>query len=50
VSHIQREPQAILDSIKENDLHGSLKRGKNNGIVVYVPKGTILKAMAAKIE
>jgi hypothetical protein len=26
------------------------KRGKNNGIAVYVPKETILKKMAAKIE
>jgi hypothetical protein len=27
-----------------------LKRGKNNGITLYVPKETILKEMAAKIE
>jgi hypothetical protein len=27
-----------------------LKRGKNNGIAVYVPKETILKEMAANIE
>jgi hypothetical protein len=27
-----------------------LKRGKNDGIAVYVPKETILKEMAAKIE
>jgi hypothetical protein len=27
-----------------------LKRGKNNRIAVYVPKETILKGMAAKIE
>jgi hypothetical protein len=27
-----------------------LKLGKNNGITVYVPKETILKEMAAKIE
>jgi hypothetical protein len=27
-----------------------LKRGKNDGITVYVPKETILKDMAAKIE
>jgi hypothetical protein len=26
------------------------KRGKNDGIAVYVPKETILKEMAAKIE
>jgi hypothetical protein len=27
-----------------------LKDGKSNGIAVYVPKETILKDMAAKIE
>jgi hypothetical protein len=27
-----------------------LKHGKNNGIAVYVPKVTILKEMAVKIE
>jgi hypothetical protein len=27
-----------------------LKRGKNNGIAVYIPKDTILKEMTAKIE
>jgi hypothetical protein len=27
-----------------------LKRGKNNGIAVYVTKESILKDMAAKIE
>jgi hypothetical protein len=27
-----------------------LKQGRNNGIAVYVPKETILKEMAAKIE
>jgi hypothetical protein len=27
-----------------------LKHGKNNGITVYVPKETIFKEMAAKIE
>jgi hypothetical protein len=29
VSHIQRESQAVLDSIKENDFHGVSERGKN---------------------
>jgi hypothetical protein len=38
VSDVQRESQAVLHSIKENDLHGVLKRGKNDGIAVYVPK------------
>jgi hypothetical protein len=27
-----------------------LKHGKNDGIAVYIPKDTILKEMAAKIE
>jgi hypothetical protein len=27
-----------------------LKRGKNDGIAVYVPKETVLKEMAANIE
>jgi hypothetical protein len=26
------------------------KHGKNDGIAEYIPKGTILKEMAAKIE
>jgi hypothetical protein len=50
VSGIQRESQAVLDSIKENDFHGVLKCEKNVGISVYVPKETTLKEMAAKIE
>jgi hypothetical protein len=37
VSDIQRESQAVLDS-------------KKDGIATYVPKETILKEMAAKIE
>jgi hypothetical protein len=27
-----------------------LKHGKNDGIAVYIPKKTVLKEMAAKIE
>jgi hypothetical protein len=51
VSDIQRESQAVLDSIQDIGFHGVLlKRGKNDGIAVYVPKETILKEMAAKIE
>jgi hypothetical protein len=50
MSDIQRESQAVLDSIKENHFHGVLKRGKNDGIAVYVPKETVLKDMAVKIE
>jgi hypothetical protein len=49
VSDIQRESQAVLDSIKENDFHGAFEAWKNDGIAVYVPKETILKEMATKI-
>jgi hypothetical protein len=38
VSDIQKESQAVLDSIKENDFHGAFEAGKNDGIAVYVPK------------
>jgi hypothetical protein len=51
VSDIQRVLQVVFDSIKENDFHGTFEAGKKNyGIAVYVPKETILKEMAAKIE
>jgi hypothetical protein len=50
VCDIQRESQAVLDSIQDNDFHGAFKRGKKDGITVYVPKETILKEVAAKIE
>jgi hypothetical protein len=50
VSGIQRESQAALDSIKEGDFHGAFEAWENHGITVYVPKETILKEMAAKIE
>jgi hypothetical protein len=51
VSAIQRELQAVLDSLKENDFHGAVEAWKkNDGIAVYVPKETTLKEMAAKIE
>jgi hypothetical protein len=50
VSHIQRESQAVLKSIKENDFHSALKHGKNDEITVSILKETVLKEMAAKIE
>jgi phage regulator Rha-like protein len=50
VSDIQRESQAALDSIKENDFHCSLEAWKKDRIAEYVPKETILKNMATKIE
>jgi hypothetical protein len=50
VSDIQRESQAVLDSIKKMTSTVLLKHGKSDWIAVYVPKETILKEMAAKIE
>jgi hypothetical protein len=42
--------QAVLEGLKENDVHGALKHGKNNGIAVCGLKETVLKEMAAEIE
>jgi hypothetical protein len=50
VSDIQRESQVVLDSVKENDFYGTFEAWKNDGFAVYVPKETIVKEMAAKIE
>jgi hypothetical protein len=50
VSNIQRELQAVLDNINENYFHGAFEAWKNNVITVYIPKETILKEMATKIE
>jgi hypothetical protein len=50
VSDIQRESQAVLDSIQENNFYGAFGVWKIDGIAVYVPKETILMEMAAKIE
>jgi hypothetical protein len=50
LSDMQRECQAVLDSIKENYFHVLLKLGKSEGTAVYIPKESILKEMAAKIE
>jgi hypothetical protein len=42
----------VLNSIKENYFHGASEAWKkhNIGITIYVPKETVLKEMAAKIE
>jgi hypothetical protein len=48
VSDIQRESQAVINSIKENDFHGAFECEKNDGITVYFPKEAILKELAAK--
>jgi hypothetical protein len=37
-SDIQRESQAVLDSIKENDIHVLLKRGKIDGLLYTFPR------------
>jgi hypothetical protein len=50
VSDIQRESQAVLASIKENEFHGATEVWKKHRIAVYLPKESILKEMAAKIE
>jgi hypothetical protein len=50
VSDIQRELQVVLDSIKENDFYSAFKVWEKNGVTVYIPKETILKEMAVKIE
>jgi hypothetical protein len=50
VSDIQRESQAVLESIQEIDFQGAFQARKKDGIAVYVPKETILKEMTAKTE
>jgi hypothetical protein len=50
VSDIQRESQAVLDRIKENDFHGPFDAWEKHRITVYIPKETILKEMPAKIK
>jgi hypothetical protein len=51
VSNIQWESQALLVSIKQNDFRCAFEAWeKNYRIAVYIPKTTILKEMAAKIE
>jgi hypothetical protein len=37
MSDVQRELQAVLNSIKENYFHGAFEVGGKNGITVYVP-------------
>jgi hypothetical protein len=50
VSEIRRESQAVLDSIRKMTSMVLLKSGTKEGIAVYVPNGTILKEVIAKIE
>jgi hypothetical protein len=50
VADLQRESQAVLDSIKENVFRRAFEAWESDGIAVYVPKETILKEMAARIE
>jgi hypothetical protein len=49
VCAIQRESQAVLDSIKESDFHGGFEAW-NDGIAVCVPIETILKEIAPKTD
>jgi hypothetical protein len=50
VPDTQRESQGVLDIIEENDFHGVFEAWEKRWDAVYVPKETILKEMAAKIE
>jgi hypothetical protein len=50
VSDIQRELQAGLNSIKEKDFHGAFEVWKIWWDHFYIPKETILKEIAAKME
>jgi hypothetical protein len=50
VSGIQRNRKRYSTALRKMASTVLLKRGKNYGIAVYVPKETILKEMAAKIE
>jgi hypothetical protein len=50
VSDIDRESQAVVDTIKESYFLGAFEAFKNDEIAVYVPKETILKEMAAKLS
>jgi hypothetical protein len=51
VSDIQRESRkGYSTALRKMTSTVLLKRGKNDGIAVSVPKETILKEMAAKIE
>jgi hypothetical protein len=49
-SDIQRESQAVLDGIKENNFHDDFEAWKKVGTALYVPKANILKEMIANIE
>jgi hypothetical protein len=50
VSDIQKESQSCSTALRKMTSTVLLKRGKNDGITVYIQKETILKVMAAKIE
>jgi hypothetical protein len=49
-SDIQRVLKWYSTELREITTTVLLKRGKNDGSAVYIPKETILKEMAAKIE
>jgi hypothetical protein len=50
VPDIERESQALLDSIKKNDFHGALEAWKEQWDRCIRSQGDYLKEMAAKIE
>jgi hypothetical protein len=47
---LQRYSKQYSTALRKMTLVALLKYGKNDGITIYVPKGTILKEMANKIE
>jgi hypothetical protein len=50
VPDVQKELQAVLDSIKENYFHSAFEAWESYGISIYIPSETVLKEMAAKIK
>jgi hypothetical protein len=50
VSDIEGNCKRYLTALRKMTSTVLLKHEKNHGIAVYVPKETILKEMAAKIE
>jgi hypothetical protein len=50
VSNIQRECEWYSTTLRTDYFQDALEACKNYGVAVYVPKVTILKEMAVKIE
>lgn len=50
VDETQMEFQVVLDSLQERTSMVLFRYGKDSGITVYIPKGTILKGMVSKFK